>query len=189
MKKSFFIAGIVFYFLITISVVYACQPCGSSLNFEETAAKADLIIIGQRTDFSSNEQDSFSNLPDSINVKIFEILKGDIKQNEIIINSWNGMCGYGITVDDAIYVMFLQEKVEIYDAIDSGCSIKTYLIEDDKVNFEGKKILIDEFVNKLGPQASRQVLDNKANLQFSLLYFIIPSALIILFFIMTKTRN
>ena len=132
MKKTFIIAGIIFSFLFATSIVYACEPCPSTLNFEETVEKSDLIIIGQRTDFSPNEQDSFEG-PESINVKIIEILKGETNQNQIKVNSWDGMCGYGIVVDDKEYVMLLQEKDNIYDAVDFGCSIKTFPVLTDTV--------------------------------------------------------
>ena len=191
MKKTFIIAGIIFYFLFALSIVYACAPCPSTLNFEETVEKSDLIIIGQRTDFSPNEQDSFETLPDSINVNIIEILKGNTNQNQITVNSWNGMCGYGIVVDDKEYVMLLQEKDNMYDAVDFGCSVKTFPVDNGLVDFNGDKISIDEFTDKLGSQASRQIIDNKSDSQSSLLYFIIPVILIliILFFIISRIKK
>ena len=191
MKKSFFIAGIISFFLFAISTVYACEPCPSTLNFEETVEKSDLVIIGQRTDFSPNEQDSLDGLPDSINVKIIEILKGDTNQNQITVNSWDGMCGYGIVVDGKKYVMLLKKRDTMYDAVDFGCSVKTFPVDNGLVDFNGDKISIDEFTDKLGSQASRQIIDNKSDSQSSLLYFIIPVILIliILFFIISRIKK
>ncbi len=182
MKKTFIIAGIIFTFLFAVSIVYACEPCPSTLTFEETVEKSDLIIIGQRTDFSPNEQDSFETLPDSINVKIIEILKGNTNQNQITVNSWNSMCGYGIVVDNKEYVMLLQERDNMYDAVDFGCSVKTFSVDKGLVDFNGDKISIDEFTNKLGSQADRQI---------SVFYYIILAIviLIVLFFIILKMRK
>jgi len=213
MKKTFFIAGIILSFLIATSVVYACQPCRSTLNFEETVEKSDLIIIGQRTDFSPNEQDSYETLPDNINVKIIKILKGDTNQNQITVNSWDGMCQYGIVVDDKKYVMLLQKRDPIYvdwgpvdyddvvdydpvgyntvdyDAVD--CAADTFLVDNDLVDFYGDKISIDEFTDKLGSQISKPIIDDKSDPQSSLPYFIILVILIliILFFIIIKIKK
>jgi hypothetical protein len=191
MKKTFIIAGIIFSFLFALSIVYACEPCPSTLNFEETVEKSDLIIIGQRTDFSPNEQYSFKTLPESINVKIIEILKGNTNQNQITVNSWDGMCGYGIVVDDKEYVMLLQEKDNMYDAVDFGCSIKTFSVENGLVDFNGDKISIDEFTSKIGSQADRKIIDDKSKKQISVFYYVIPAIviLIVLFFIILKMRK
>lgn len=187
-KKTFIIAGIIFSFFFT-ATVYACQPCPSTLNFEETVEKSDLIIIGQRTDFSPNEQDSFE-VPDSINVKIIEILKGETSQNQISVNSWDGMCGYGIVIDDKKYVMLLQERDNIYDTIDFGCSVKTFSVENGLVDFNGDKISIDEFTDKLDSQANWKIIDDKIQRQIPMLY-VIPAIviLIVLFFIIIKLRK
>ena len=191
MKKIFIIAGIIFSFLFASSIVYACEPCPSTLNFEETVEKSDLIVIGQRTDFSPNEQDSFETLPESINVDIIEILKGSNNQNQITVNSWDGMCGYGIVVDDKEYVMLLQKKDNMYDAVNFGCSIKTFSVDNGLVDFNGDKISIDEFTDKLGSQADRQIIDDKSKKQDSIFYYIIPAIVIfsVLFFIILKLRK
>ena len=191
MKKIFIIAGIIFSFLFAVSIVYACEPCPSTLNFEETVEKSDLIIIGQRTDFSPNEQDSFETLPDSINVNIIEILKGNTNQNQITVNSWDGMCGYGIVVDNKEYVILLQERDNMYDAVDFGCSVKTFSVDNGLVDFNGDKISIDEFTNKLGSQADRQIIDDESKKQVSVFYYTIPAIviLIVLFFIISKMRK
>ena len=191
MKKTFIIAGIIFSFLFAVSIVYACEPCLSTLNFKETVEKSDLIIIGQRTDFSPDEQDSIESFPDSVNVKIIEILKGETNQNQITVNSWNGMCGYGIVVDDKKYVMLLQERDDIYDAVDFGCSVKTFPVENDLIDFNGDKISIDEFTDKLGSQADRKIIDDGSQKQIPLFYYFIPAIviLIVLFFIIFKMRK
>jgi hypothetical protein len=191
MKKIFIIAGIIFSFLFASLIVYACEPCPSTLNFQETVEKSDLIVIGQRTDFSPNEQDSFETLPESINVDIIEILKGSTNQNQITVNSWDGMCGYGIVVDDKEYVMLLQKKDNMYDAVNFGCSIKTFSVDNGLVDFNGDKISIDEFTDKLGSQADRQIIDDKSKKQDSIFYYIIPAIVIfsVLFFIILKLRK
>jgi len=50
----------------------ACEPCTpeASINFEGTARAADLIIIGQREDFSPAELTHGVGGPDTIKVKI-----------------------------------------------------------------------------------------------------------------------
>ncbi len=187
MKKSFFITGIIFTLLLRTSFVYACEPCPETLNFEETVEKSDLIIISQRTDYWQYEQ----KVPDSINVKIIEVLKGDINQNQITVNSWDGMCPYGIDVDDKIYIMLLQKRDNQYDAVNFGCSVKTFLVENNMVDFDGNTITLDDFTAKFGSQASRQIIEDKSQQQTSYLYYIIPVivVLIIISLIILRMRK
>ena len=198
MKKIFFITGIILFVLITTSIVYACEPCTNTLNFEETVNKSDLIIVGQRigegprSDFGEGYGG-----PDWIKVRIIEILKGSSQDTMIKVNSWDAMCSYGIIINDnKNYVMLLQERESIeeefqYDAVDFGCAQKTYSVENNEIDFEGNKISIDEFTNKLGSQATRKILDNKSQDQTSVIYYIISAIviLIILFLIIIKIKK
>jgi hypothetical protein len=51
---------------------FACQPCQSTLTLEQSAAKAELIIVGQRPKFSRNEV-----RPESIKVRVVSILRAN----------------------------------------------------------------------------------------------------------------
>lgn len=92
-----------------IPLIYACEPCEEELGFEETAKKADLIIIGQKVSESpdTNPSGGGPSGPDCIELKAFKVLKGNNDENKIRVNSWDAMCDYGIVVDDKTYVMFL----------------------------------------------------------------------------------
>jgi hypothetical protein len=139
---------------------YACEDCPDRLNFHETVQQADLIIIGHRTDYSNKEKNFDLEGPEYITVQIIEILKGDVEKNQIQIHSWDGMCDYGIVVDDKDYVMLLKKKGDNYDAVAQGCAEKTLPVIDGLVLYEGKQISIDQFVDKLGDDAFRKILDN-----------------------------
>lgn len=176
MKVLHFIAITAFSLLVGVSSIHACEPCSSTLNLEQTIEKSDLIIVGQRTDFSPDEKNSPENLPDSINVKIIETIKGKIKQDQITINSWDGMCGYGVVIDDKIYKLFLQEKDGIYDAVDSGCSVKAVLVANNLEDFNKREAAIE--TESDSPAASKPL--NTRDAKSNLIYFIGIGAIILL---------
>ncbi len=133
-------------------MAYGCEPCVKALNFFETSAKADLIIIGEKY---KEGRVNVLGQPEDIEVKVLKVLKGKVGSSVLKVNSWDGMCPYGIVIDDKHYVIFL-EKRQVpgenfeYDAVDRGCSIKTLLIEHDTVNFNGMMVPLDVFTGMLG---------------------------------------
>ena len=153
MKKFIFSISILALFLVS-SPVFACEPCASTLNIEQTINKSDLIIVGQkitdgpRSDFGEGYDGS-----DWIEVKIIETLKGSAPSAKIKINSWDAMCAYGIIVnDDRNYLMLLQKRdnagENFYDAVDYGCAEKSYLVENSQVDLNGQKISLENFASK-----------------------------------------
>ena len=180
MKKTTATAIIFFSFLFMAKAVFACEPCIHTLNLKETSEKSDLIIIGQRTDFSSREKDSREN-PDTINVKILKILKGKTEKDQIDVNSWDGICTYGIVVDDKKYIMLLEERDGIYDAVDFGCSAKTFLVEGDLVDYNGSKISIDTFAKDLGLINSTQTANAESEDKTSVFYYVFLALIILIF--------
>jgi len=143
MKKTTFIAGLLLFYFTISTVVFACEPCSTTLNLRETVEKSDIIILGQRTDYSPGIE------PESIKVNVIKVFKGDVGQSEITVNSWNGMCAYGIVVDDKKYVIFLEKKEKMYDAINSGCSVTTYPFENDLIDIDGDEVSLSEFMEKI----------------------------------------
>ena len=155
------IASSIILFIILSSNYYvdACEPCVKQLNFEETVKDSDLIILGQKvadgpSTAAEGHCDPYTCGPDWIEVKIINVLNGPEIAGRLKVNSWDGMCNYGIVVDSQEYIMFLKRRsVEHedyrYDAVNYGCSIHTYLVQNNTVDFEGKKIAIDEFKEKI----------------------------------------
>jgi len=98
--------------LIFSSEIYACEPCGNSLDFNETVRRSDLVIIGEK--FSDGPwtglRDSQAG-PDWIEVKVHDVLKGESNEDAITINSWNGMCSYGILIGDGKHIIFLKRRM------------------------------------------------------------------------------
>ena len=132
--------------LIAIAIMatsaIACQPCQSKLDFEQSLQQADLVIVGKRIDYDPNEK-----MPSSIKVNIIKVLKGEIKEAQIEVKSWYGMCGYGIVVDDQIYVMILRKSLEmpgIYTTVDMGCSVTQLLVKSNKVSVGDKSMSIED---------------------------------------------
>jgi hypothetical protein len=136
---------------------YACEPCSKIFNFEETARQAYLIIIGKKTS-EGPHTDPLTGYggPDWIEIEIVRVLKGQIEKNKIKVNGWDGMCEYGFILDEEKYVLFLEKKDGSqrgedfqYDAVNFGCAVKTYLMNANRVVFEGKEIMLEEFIQKL----------------------------------------
>ena len=136
------------------SEIHACEPC-IPINFEETVRIADLIVIGKKAaNGPSMKMDHFPDASDWIEIKILDILKGEESEEFIRVNSWNGMCDYGIVIDEKQYIIFLQERtVESedyqYDAVKFGCSLKTLPVVNDMIQIDEDEISKGEFVKKL----------------------------------------
>jgi hypothetical protein len=153
MKRAFFLitALILFSLALTVSEARACEPCTkeASLKFEETARRADLIIIGQRNDFRPDELTHGTFGPENIRVQVRRVFKGEEGRDEITVKSWSGMCPYGIILNDNLpHVIFLKKSGENYVAVDM-CSVKDYLIKDDMVEFGRQKLTVEDFRLKL----------------------------------------
>jgi hypothetical protein len=153
MKRALFIIPALMLFSITfgLSEARACEPCTreESMQFEETARNSDLIIIGQRGDFTPDELTHGVGGPENIKVKVRRIFKGEEGREEITVKSWSGMCPYGIIINDNLpHIIFLKKSGETYRAV-SMCSIKDYAVKDGEVEFGQQKISLEEFQLKL----------------------------------------
>jgi hypothetical protein len=145
--------GLIFAALLAVQIAYACEPCPEVLTFEESVAAADLIIIGERVGSGPSTGDG----PDWIMVDIYEILKGNTTETRIRVNSWDGMCPYGIVVDDGLYVMILDQFEDQYDSVHWGCSVKTFPVESEMVMMGDGPVPIDDFVQML-PDGKREII-------------------------------
>jgi len=119
---------------------WACEPCASELNAEESMRAADLIIVGQRIDYTPAEMQQWQRQegPGVITVRILNVVKGREGRQTITIHSWSAMCPYGIVVDDQPYVMLLERTAEKtsasdYGAVNDGCAVKTFHIDHESV--------------------------------------------------------
>ena len=160
-------------FTLTAPAAFACEPCtkDASMNFEATARAADLVIIAQREDFSPDELTHGVGGPENIKVKVIRTLKGETSAAEIMVKSWSGMCPYGIVLNDnKPHVIFLKKSEEMYRAVDM-CSVKSYAVEDDAVLFEGRKISVEDFRQRLQRASLTSALFTSP--QFSVLYGVI----------------
>ena len=165
-----------------VATSFACTPCPKELTFNETVKETNLIIIGKKifegpsTKYDENPAGPASPTspggPDWIKVAILEVLKGETNQKEITVNSWNGMCAYGIIVDDGTYVILLEKGGDQYYEVHAGCGAKTFLVENDKVGFYGEKISVDDFVSKLGSDAKRRKIQGNKDTQSANFYYI-----------------
>ena len=110
-----------------------------------------MILVGRRNDFSPEERELWAKQqgPDTIKIEIRQILKGDLRKGEIMtVNSWDGMCPYGINVDDGEYILFLTKRKTIWDTVNYGCSEKILPVRDGRVILKDTTLTIAEFTNK-----------------------------------------
>ena len=125
--------------------------------------KAEVIVVGQKI---ADGPPSEALNPDYaqaewIEIGIIEVLKGSPQQSSLKVNSWDGMCPYGIVVDEKTYVFFLvkrqvnDEEYE-YDAVNFGCGHKTLVVNNDSVNFQGQAVALQDFVKILHTDTPHQ---------------------------------
>lgn len=133
----------------------ACTPCRQVLSFEETSAAADLIIIGESLDASVADRNQMGG-PDTIRVKVVQPLVGSAEHEVITVNAWDGMCPYGFSINREPYVMFLSRKSGFYDSLNSGCSLKTLTVRENRILIDNRKVTVEEFRELLRGHRGRQ---------------------------------
>jgi hypothetical protein len=115
-----------------VTLALACEPClaEKSLNWEQSIREASLIVAGSHADAITQAREG--DQPQQINVQVMRVLRGSVKENQITVHSWSGMCPYGVVLEDkAQYVLLLRGDGEIYDAVDR-CSVKAMRIAGGK---------------------------------------------------------
>jgi len=126
----------------------ACEPCLSTLTLQETARAADLIITGRKVaQYPPKGMGAVFGGPDWIRVEVYDVLKGQEQRDSIKINSYNGMCGYGVVInDEEVYIMFLQKaqnNMVDYDSVNGGCAVKSLLIKNGLVAYNDSMVAMD----------------------------------------------
>jgi hypothetical protein len=106
------------------TVAHACEPClaEKSLNWEQSIKEASLIVVGSRV--GPGIQAPEADQPQQIKVQVERVLRGSVKENQITVHSWSGMCPYGVVLNDkSRYVLLLRDGGEFYNAV-AMCSVK-----------------------------------------------------------------
>lgn len=174
-RKLFIIPALVLFSLMPgARTARACEPCtkDASMQFEETARSADLIILGRRDDFSPDELTHGVGGPDFIKLNVRRVLKGEESRTEIRVKSWSGMCPYGIVINDNLeHIVFLKKAGDTYRAVDM-CSVKDYTVKEGLVEFGKQKISLEDFQLKLEKLGLQNGPDSRSSL-FANLYRII----------------
>ena len=131
------------------------EKCDRVLNFEETVKAADLIIVGNK--IVDDEELSRSTVyldTDMMLVKVENVLKGKLKNKTIkVLTNASIPDGWGIDMDAKTYVIFLAREKDVsreeYHAVNFGCAVKIYLLEDQYVSFGDELTPIESFVEKI----------------------------------------
>ena len=139
--RLFFIYVVI---LANVDFVAACEPCADYFNLEGTIQAADVIVVGEKISEGPHTDPRPEGLggPEWIEVNVQQVLKGQVQEKNIRVNSWQAMCLYGIQLEKGMHVIFLSnpQNSPAYDAVNYGCSLKALSIEDDMVLYEGKQI-------------------------------------------------
>jgi hypothetical protein len=162
MKRGLLLIVVVLALLVEANTTRACEPCFEILSLEESAAKADLVIVGRRKEDGPSTGEFPNGGPDWYDVYVVETWKGKAEDDVIRVNGWDGMClfGFDFQSDDppgsTRYVMFLQESEDIYYPVEYGCSVKQLIIEGQQAKFDESSVNLDDLANQLGLTRTRE---------------------------------
>lgn len=123
------------------SAAPACEPClaEKSLKLEQSIARADLIVVGHRINYRPKTELTQGDTPQQIDVQVKRVLRGSVKENQITVRSYSGMCPYGVALEDeSEYVLLLRGDGEIYNAVDR-CAVKALRVADG----EEENVILD----------------------------------------------
>lgn len=153
MKKPFLALIFLIAAFLAAIPAEACEPCAEAMTLEETAAEADLIIVGAMV----GEGPSTGDGPDWITVQVLETWKGSTDRTNIRVNSWDGMCLYGIPNEEGTYLMLLEESDDQYVTVNYGCAISRYTLDpaNEQVIVGDQRVSYNDFIDQLGPRAQR----------------------------------
>ena len=131
----------------------ACEPClaEKSLTLEQSIAQADLIIVGYRIDYGEKQEQTEGDTPQQIRVQVTRVLRGSVKENQIMVKSYSGMCPYGVVLpDNAPHVLILKSSGDgqIYGAVDR-CSVKAMRVASGKE----ENVTLDPYAREYLPLA------------------------------------
>ncbi|MDD4616656.1 MAG: hypothetical protein PHW76_06030 [Alphaproteobacteria bacterium] len=134
----------------------ACERCLSTLSLEETISQADEIAVAERDpdeniaepDPNATELD-MSKLPEFIHLKILKVLKGEPLPPVVRVQSYSGMCRYGIYFRKGVTALvFLKRTPDFYTSVAGGCSKTSIPLGGNTLNLDGKKITLQTFTEK-----------------------------------------
>jgi len=155
MKRWILLLFIALALLVEANRARACEPCIEILSLEDTAARADLVIVGRWKEDGPSTGDFPNGGPDWNDVYVVETWKGRVEDDIIRVNGWDGMCDFGFTfhADDppgsTRYLMFLQKGEDMYYPVEYGCSVKQLTIEGQQAQHEEIWVDLDDMADQL----------------------------------------
>jgi hypothetical protein len=151
-----FLLFVMLALLVEANSARACEPCLEILSLEDTAAQADLIIVGRQKEDGPSTGDFPNGGPDWYDVYVVETWKGKAKDDIIRVNGWDGMCLFGLDFQSdgppssTRYLMFLRDGEDMYYPVEYGCSVKQMTIEGQQAQHEETWISLDDLAEQLG---------------------------------------
>lgn len=142
--------------MFTVPIAYACEECPTDheIGLQETIDRSELIIVGYRSDSNTEEY------PQTIEITAKQILKGDLNENPITVESYTSDCEYGIVIfDDADYVIFLRDDGTVYSPVKEACAVTKLPYQDElvRINQEESLSLESFMATYLGEDAKVEV--------------------------------
>ena len=142
----------------------ACSPCPEDATLSQQVENADLIALVRFIEVARGDRPTQS---ESIAVEVVEVIKGEPRYKKklidffkavpddkrIILNSWAGMCDYGITISHNsswTWLIFVEWSSHEDQYMALRCGEKQALVTGDSVTLDGKKVPLTDLSKALG---------------------------------------
>lgn len=158
-----FIISFILSLVFLNNAALACEPCPEMLDIRQTAEKADIILLAHRPGYTPAEDTKIRQMqgPETIELQVLDVLKGDYKDPKITVQSWSGMCQYGIYLKDETAVVFLSHReteqtlplgIKLtrheYDSVNMGCSVHSLPLVNDHIQTGQDQMTIPDFKSR-----------------------------------------
>lgn len=125
-------------------VALACQPCQNYVSFEDTVARAQLVVIGTAMKEAVHEYDGEND--DFMVLRVDGVLKGEKVSGDIRVQSWSGMCPYGLFMKNGTQaVVYLSPMDDAWQIVGNGCAEPASPVEDGQVRTTKGVVALDAF--------------------------------------------
>jgi len=125
-------------------VALACQPCQKFISFEETVSRAQLVVIGTAVKEAVHENEGKDD--DFMVLRVDGVLKGTPVSGDIRVQSWSGMCPYGLFMENGTQaVVYLSPAGDAWQTVGSGCAEPASEVKDGQVHTTKGAVALDAF--------------------------------------------
>lgn len=119
--------------MFTVPTAYACEECPTDheIGLQETVDRSELIVVGYRSDSNTEEY------PQTIEITARQVLKGELTENPITVESYTSDCEYGIIIfDESDYIIFLRDDGDVYAPVKQACGVTKLPYQEESLSLE-----------------------------------------------------